>query len=106
MARGALRGALSAAFGLTVLQVAVSQGGSSKIGGALDVVNGLVQKAFDPSVPAIPDRSLNAGAARSAAAGNTPTAQVLSPNPAGQAAKDPAPKTRTDYPTNGFPFLP
>ncbi len=56
MARGALRGAFSAALGLTVLQAVVSHGGSSAIAGAFGVVTGLVDRVFDPNVPAIPDR--------------------------------------------------
>jgi hypothetical protein len=65
MARGALRGAMSAWLGLIVLQVATTQGGSSKVGGVLDVVNSAVKRALDPNVAAIPDRSTGTAAASS-----------------------------------------
>jgi hypothetical protein len=55
MARGALRGALSAWLGLIALHAVVSKGGSGRIVEALGDVDRLLQRALDPSVPAIPD---------------------------------------------------
>jgi hypothetical protein len=55
MARGAVRGALGAWLGLVALQVATTSGGSGRIAGAFGVLNGLVERALDPNVPAIPD---------------------------------------------------
>jgi hypothetical protein len=71
VARGTVRGALSAALALSVLQAVVSQRGSGAVAGAFGVVDGLVQRVLDPDVPAIPDKrggqELPNGAAASAA---------------------------------------
>jgi hypothetical protein len=80
VARGTVRGALSAALALSVLQAVVSRRGSGAVAGAFGVVDGLVQRALDPDVPAIRDRrdplsSLSPSAAagqRAAAAASTP----------------------------------
>lgn len=61
MARGAIRGAVSACFGLAVLQVVTTHGGSSRIAGAFDIANSVVKRAFDPDVPAIPDKANGGG---------------------------------------------
>jgi hypothetical protein len=61
----ALRGAVSAWLGLIVLQTIVTH--TDRAGGALDVLNGLVQRALDPNVPAIPDRRPGAAAAAAGA---------------------------------------
>lgn len=66
MARGAVRGAVSAWLALTALQAVVSTGGSGRISALLADVNGLVERALDPTVPAIPDR-------RTQATSSTPT---------------------------------
>lgn len=52
----ALRGAVTAWLALIALQAVVSQGGSGKIAGLFTDLDALLQRAFDPSVPAIPDR--------------------------------------------------
>jgi hypothetical protein len=57
VARGALRGAMSAWLGLIVLQTVTTKGGSGKVAGAFDAVNGLVERALSPAVAAIPDHS-------------------------------------------------
>lgn len=57
MARGALRGAGTAVLSLIVLQGLVSRGGSGRVAGLLADVNGLLVRALDPKVPAIPDHS-------------------------------------------------
>jgi hypothetical protein len=59
-----LRGAGAAWLGLIVLQAATTKNGSGAIGGLLNTVNGLVKRALDPSVAAIPDHSKDAGAVK------------------------------------------
>ena len=60
MARGALRGMVSAWLGLIALQAVSTTGGSGRIASAFTDVNDLLKRAIDPSVPAIPDRSSGA----------------------------------------------
>lgn len=66
MARGAVRGAMSAAFGLVVLQVVTTHSGSSKVAGAFDIANSLIKRAMDPNVAAIPDFASNRAPAEQA----------------------------------------
>lgn len=61
MARGAVRGMVSAWLGLIALQAVSTAGGSGRIASAFTDVNALLQRAIDPSVPAIPDRSGGSG---------------------------------------------
>lgn len=104
MARGAFRGAFGACLTLAVLQVVTTREGSGRVGEALSDVNSLIQRAMDPSVPAIPDRGYDAAAAaRSEARGNTGPGQLAPVNPSGAAAADPAPQTQTTW-TGPFPF--
>jgi hypothetical protein len=56
----ALRGAVTAWLGLIVLQAVVSTGGSGRVAGAFTGIAGLVNRALDPNVPAIPDRRAGA----------------------------------------------
>jgi hypothetical protein len=56
VARGAVRGALTAWLGLIVLHGLTTKGGSKAVGGAFDVVGNVVERALSPDVPAIPDR--------------------------------------------------
>jgi hypothetical protein len=55
VARGALRGAMSAWLGLITLQVVTSQHGSGAVAGAFDTVNSVVKRALSPDVAAVPD---------------------------------------------------
>jgi hypothetical protein len=55
VARGAVRSALTACFGLVVLQKLTTTTGSSTVAGAVDAVNSIIKRAFDPTVAAIPD---------------------------------------------------
>lgn len=52
-----LRGAAAAWLGLIALQALTTKNGAGAVGGLLGSVNGLAQRALDPSVPAIPDHS-------------------------------------------------
>lgn len=52
-----LRGAAAAWIGLVALQAFTTDRGAGAVGGLLGAVDGLVKRALDPSVPAIPDRS-------------------------------------------------
>lgn len=58
MGRGGLRGAMVAWLGLIALQSFASSEHDSpgRLRSALADVNGLVKRAIDPNVPAIPDR--------------------------------------------------
>jgi hypothetical protein len=97
-----MRGALTAAFGLTVLQVAVSSG-APKIAGGFDVLNSFVQRAFDPNVPAIPlsaERQASLQRARESSAALIDAQMTpFRPAPAGSTP------TRTDWQANS-PFPP
>jgi hypothetical protein len=55
VARGAVRGAVTAWLALVVLQVVTSQHGSGQVAGLFDLANGLVKRAMSPDVAAIPD---------------------------------------------------
>jgi hypothetical protein len=57
MARGAFRGMAGGALTLIVLQGLTMEGPSAKVGGLIDTLNGLVNRALDPKIPAIPDHS-------------------------------------------------
>lgn len=84
MARGALRGAMSAALGLIALQAVSSKKGSGRISGLLTDVNGLVLRVLDPTVPAIPDRRQPRSgqpATGSAPAATAPTPRLPTPVP-------------------------
>jgi hypothetical protein len=52
-----LRGAAGAWLGLVVLQTFTTNNGAGAVSGLLGAVDGLVKRALDPSVPAIPDHS-------------------------------------------------
>lgn len=52
-----LRGAAAAWLGLVVLQAGTTKAGSGAVGGLLTTVDGLVKRALDPRVAAIPDHS-------------------------------------------------
>lgn len=106
MARGAFRGAFGAFLTLAVLQALTTRHGSGRVAEAIADVDSLVKRAMDPNVAAVPDFAQSAAAARSEAAGNTGPAELAPVNPGAAAAADGAPRTRTDYPTNGFPFPP
>lgn len=58
-----LRGAAGAWMGLIVLQAATTSRGANTIGGLLGTVDGLVKRALDPTVPAIPDHSKSSNTA-------------------------------------------
>lgn len=47
-------------MGLIVLQAVTTKNGAGAVGGLLGVVDGLVKRALDPTVPAIPDHSRSA----------------------------------------------
>jgi len=55
VARGAVRGALTAWLGLITLQVVTSQGGSGRVAGAFVAFDSVVKRALSPDVAAIPD---------------------------------------------------
>lgn len=50
-----LRGVMTAWLGLIALQAVVSKGGSGRISELMGDVDRLLQRALDPTVPAIPD---------------------------------------------------
>lgn len=52
----AVRGMVTAWLGLIVLSTVSTQRGSGRVAGFFTDVNGLVKRALDPGVPAIPDR--------------------------------------------------
>jgi hypothetical protein len=52
----ALRGVVTAWLALIVLQAAGTQNGSGRVAGLFTDINGLVKRALDPKVAAIPDR--------------------------------------------------
>lgn len=61
MAAGhALRGMVTAWLGLVALQAVSTKGGSGRVASLFSDVDKLVQRAFDPNVPAIPNRSAGA----------------------------------------------
>lgn len=99
MARGALRGAMTAWLGLIVLQT-VTTTGAGRVSGLIGSVDDLVKRAFDPSVPAIPDRS--AGAAATGAAAATTPAQRQAANTALQSSGLYSPPVTT-LPVPGHP---
>jgi hypothetical protein len=62
MAAGhAMRGMVTAWLGLVVLQTVSTQGGSGRLASLFGDVDRLLQRAFDPNIPAIPDRRTAAG---------------------------------------------
>jgi hypothetical protein len=52
-----VKGALYAALGLIALQVVVTSPQTQRIGGLLTFPATLAQHLFDPTIPALPDRS-------------------------------------------------
>ena len=56
MGKHALRGAVTAWLALIALQAVSSRGGSGRVASFFGDVDGLVQRALSPDVPAIPDR--------------------------------------------------
>jgi len=77
MGRHALQGAVTAWLALIALSAIGSKGGSGRVASLFADVDGLVQRALSPNVPAIPDR-------RGAAAGGS---SYLTPAQAAAAAK-------------------
>jgi hypothetical protein len=73
----ALRGAVSAWLALIALQ-AIATNGSGRVASFFTDLDGLVQRAFDPGVPAIPDRRAGAPSASSGATSN-PTSVYRTP---------------------------
>lgn len=71
MARGAIRGAMSGALTLIVLQGLTGKA-SGRVGDLVDAITGLVSRAIDPTVPAIPDHSTPAAAAATGPAPSDP----------------------------------
>lgn len=57
-----MKWALSTALGLIALQALVTHGASGRVGQFFADVNRLVERALDPTVPAIPDRRQPASA--------------------------------------------
>lgn len=53
--RGALKGAGAAWLGLIALQAVSTDGATGRIRGAFAVLQGIVARALDPTLPAIPD---------------------------------------------------
>ena len=79
MANGALRGAGAAWLGLIVLGTLTQSRGAGAVGGLLGAVDGIVRRALDPSVPAIPDHSKSGNTAIVDKNGN-PTGGYLDDN--------------------------
>ncbi|MDO8107146.1 hypothetical protein Q6348_08045 [Isoptericola sp. b441] len=52
----ALTSALTAGLGLIALQAIVSRGGSGRVGQAFAGLQSVINRALDPTVPAVPDR--------------------------------------------------
>lgn len=90
-----LRGAAAAWLGLVALQAVTTSRGANTVGGLLGTVDGLVKKALDPSVAAIPDRNHKTWAPNS-----LPGEGPLLPAPSGKGP------TITDLPKNTIPGLP
>lgn len=58
----ALTSALTAALALIALQAVVSRGGSGRVAQAFSAAQAVIDRALDPTVPAIPDRTATAAA--------------------------------------------
>jgi hypothetical protein len=91
MARGAVRGAMGAWLGLVALQALTSEGGSGKAAGLIDFLSSVVDRALDPTVPAIPDL---------AGASSGPAADPGNPMATG------APRSPGTVPNPSLPSLP
>jgi hypothetical protein len=74
----ALRGAITAWLGLIVLQAVVSNS-TGKVASAFSDLDGLLQRAFDPGVPAIPDRRATVPTSSSAGATANPSSVYHTP---------------------------
>lgn len=87
MARGAVRGFAAGALGLIALQGLTSDKSAGKVSGLVGTITGLVDRALDPNVPAIPDHSTKSSASSSgggsmAGGGKATGAGVLPPDQA------------------------
>lgn len=94
---GGWRGLLGAWLALAALQaIGSSPAATGRVGGALSGVAGLVRRALDPTVPAIPDlrpgRDRNAPASLASPPASAPTTTpAVGPPPAGSQAPQPTP---------------
>jgi hypothetical protein len=95
MAGHALRGMVTAWLGLVVLQTVSTKGGSGRVAGLFGDVDRLIQRAFDPKVPAIPDRRGGA---------NTHPVAVFTPMATGQTSSDGS--SGHNYSIGGNPAVP
>jgi hypothetical protein len=77
VARGAVRGALTAWLGLITLQVVTSQHGSGQVAGAFEALNSVVKRALSADVAAIPD--YRNGSPAASAVGSTKPAAAAAP---------------------------
>lgn len=59
-----LRGAAAAWLGLITLQALTTDKGAGTVGGLVGTLDGLVKRALDPTVAAIPDHSTDAGSVK------------------------------------------
>ena len=73
----ALRGMVTAWLGLVVLQTVSTKGGSGRVAGLFTDLDNLVQRALNPTIPAIPDRRAGAGSSTAGAAQATPYTRTL-----------------------------
>jgi hypothetical protein len=73
-----LRGAVTAWLSLIALQTVVAHG-SGRVASAFADLDGLLQRAFDPGVPAIPDRRTGAAPSASSGATTNPTPVYRTP---------------------------
>ena len=64
---------------LIALQTLSTPGASGRVASLLNDVNGLVQRALDPTIPAIPDRRTGASAPASTTGAAAPTPSTQAP---------------------------
>jgi hypothetical protein len=68
----AVRGVITGSLGLTALYVLVQKTAASNVGGAFDLVTGLINRWMSPSVPLVPDlRTSNSKSASIVPSGDT-----------------------------------
>jgi hypothetical protein len=79
VARGAVRGAVTAWLGLIVLQVVTTKHGSGQIAGLFGVADSVVKRAMSPDVAAIPDYRNGAPAASSTSSATDPKLPTPAP---------------------------
>jgi hypothetical protein len=88
MAHGTVRATAAACLGLIALQAVGTRGGSSRIAQLLGDANALVQRALDPSIPAIPDLANGGSWGSGTTSAPLPAGTWIDPVVTGQASAD------------------